>query len=170
MLNQKDMFCKDCGKEIADDSIYCQYCGCKNVIEKDICIFCQEKQTPVLDFNDKIVSYVCLKCNDDIKLNKCPYCQVDLKFGGSRCSVCGCSWYNQEEKIRLAKRRLINKNIPIKCPKCKSSQITSNKKGFSIGKAIAGNFLVPGIGLLAGLHGNDKIKLTCLKCGNQWEI
>ena len=29
MLNYKQrvMYCKHCGKEIADDSVFCQYCG-----------------------------------------------------------------------------------------------------------------------------------------------
>lgn len=55
---------------------------------------------------------------------------------------------------------------PIKCPKCGSTQVTANKKGFSAGKAIGGAVLTGGIGVLAGLHGSGKIKITCLKCGN----
>jgi len=47
----------------------------------------------------------------------------------------------------------------IKCPKCGSTQITANKKGYSVGQAVAG-------GLLVGAIGSNKIKITCLKCGN----
>ncbi len=54
----------------------------------------------------------------------------------------------------------------IRCPKCKSSQITANKKGFSGKKAVAGALLTGGIGLLAGTIGSNKIKITCLSCGN----
>jgi ribosomal protein S27AE len=46
-----------------------------------------------------------------------------------------------------------------KCPKCGSSQLTANKKGFSIGQAVAG-------GIIGGSIGMNKIKITCLKCGN----
>jgi len=56
----------------------------------------------------------------------------------------------------------------ITCPKCGSTQITAEKKGFSAGKAVAGAVLTGGIGLLAGLHGSSDIEVTCLACGKQW--
>ncbi len=59
----------------------------------------------------------------------------------------------------------------IKCPKCGCTQIHSDKKGFSTGKAVAGA-LVGGVlvGAAAGGIGKDKIILTCLKCGHQFKI
>ncbi|EPY2274500.1 hypothetical protein ACXAUS_003399 [Clostridium sporogenes] len=48
------------------------------------------------------------------------------------------------------------------CPKCGSTQITANKKGFSVGKAV----LLGGIG---GFIGKNKIEITCLKCGYSWK-
>jgi len=56
----------------------------------------------------------------------------------------------------------------IKCPKCSSSQIMANKKGLSIGKAAVGGILLGPLGLLGGGLGKDKIIISCLKCGNQW--
>ncbi len=56
----------------------------------------------------------------------------------------------------------------IKCPKCSSTQITAQKQGFGAGKAAAGVLLTGGIGLLAGGINSNKIKLTCLSCGNQF--
>ena len=56
----------------------------------------------------------------------------------------------------------------IKCPKCGSTQLTANKKGFSGAKAVGGAFLTGGIGLLAGTIGSNKIKITCLACGHQF--
>lgn len=53
----------------------------------------------------------------------------------------------------------------IRCPKCGSSQIHADKKGYSVGKAAAGVVLTGGIGLAAGVIGANKIKITCLKCG-----
>jgi len=52
----------------------------------------------------------------------------------------------------------------IKCPRCQSSQVAVNKKGFSGGKALAGATLTGGIGLLAGTIGSNKVKITCLSC------
>lgn len=53
----------------------------------------------------------------------------------------------------------------VHCPKCGSTQITANKKGFSGTKAVAGAVITGGIGLLAGTIGSNKIKITCLNCG-----
>lgn len=57
----------------------------------------------------------------------------------------------------------------IKCPKCSSTQLTANKKGFSGKQAVGGAILTGGIGLLAGTIGSNKINITCLACGNQWK-
>lgn len=56
----------------------------------------------------------------------------------------------------------------IKCPKCGSTQIAANKKGFSGTKAVGGAILTGGIGLLAGTIGSNKIIITCLNCGNNF--
>ncbi len=58
----------------------------------------------------------------------------------------------------------------IKCPKCGSSQISVNNKGFGLGKAAAGGILLGPVGLLGGLIGSKKIKITCLKCGHSWKV
>lgn len=57
----------------------------------------------------------------------------------------------------------------LKCPKCGSTQLTSNKKGFSGGKAVAGAVLTGGIGLLAGTIGSGNVEITCLKCGTRFK-
>jgi hypothetical protein len=56
----------------------------------------------------------------------------------------------------------------VRCPKCKSTQITANKKGFSVGKAAAGVLLTGGVGVVAGAIGSNSVKVTCLSCGNSW--
>lgn len=59
-------------------------------------------------------------------------------------------------------------NTQIHCPKCGSTQITANKKGFSGTKAVVGGLLTGGIGLLAGTIGSNKTIITCLNCGNRF--
>lgn len=56
------------------------------------------------------------------------------------------------------------------CPKCGSTSISANKKGFGVGKAAAG-VLVTGnlIGAVAGGIGSKKVIVTCLNCGHQWK-
>lgn len=57
----------------------------------------------------------------------------------------------------------------VKCPKCGSSSITANKKGFGVGKAIAGDLIAGPIGLLAGGMGSNKVIITCLACGHRFK-
>jgi len=57
----------------------------------------------------------------------------------------------------------------VKCPRCSSTQITANKKGFSLGGAALGGILLGPVGLLGGLAGSNKVKVTCLKCGHSWD-
>lgn len=63
----------------------------------------------------------------------------------------------------------MNEVPEIKCPKCSSTQITANKKGFSGKKAVGGALLTGGIGLLAGTIGSNQIIITCLNCGNKFK-
>lgn len=60
---------------------------------------------------------------------------------------------------------------PIRCPKCHSTQIHVDKRGFSTGKAIAGGMLTGNvlIAAAAGSIGMNKIELTCLKCGHKFK-
>jgi len=59
-------------------------------------------------------------------------------------------------------------NEPIKCPKCGSTSLSANKKGFGIGKAIVGGAVAGPLGLMAGNIGSKKVRVTCLKCGHQF--
>lgn len=62
-----------------------------------------------------------------------------------------------------------NDDTKIRCPKCGSEQLTSNKKGFGAGKALAGGMIAGPLGLFAGAIGKNKIEITCLKCGNRFK-
>lgn len=91
-------------------------------------------------------------------LIECSECKKEISDKAQSCPHCGnpinATSTNQEEILC--------------CPKCGSSQLHSDKKGFSGGKAVAGAVLTGGIGLLAGTIGSGDIKITCLKCGNKF--
>jgi hypothetical protein len=59
--------------------------------------------------------------------------------------------------------------LHIKCPKCSSMSIATGQKGFGLGKAAAGLFLLGPAGLLGGMVGRKKIELVCLACGKRFE-
>lgn len=71
----------------------------------------------------------------------------------------------KEEKARVEQ---MDRDGVAYCPKCYSTSLTAHKKGFGIGKAIIGAAITGGIGLVAGNIGAKKVRVTCLKCGNQF--
>lgn len=50
------------------------------------------------------------------------------------------------------------------CPKCFSTDIIPQERGYSVKKGIFGIFAFGGIGALAGFHGNKKIQWVCCSC------
>ena len=58
---------------------------------------------------------------------------------------------------------------PVRCPNCSSAQVMATKKGFGTGNAAIGAVLLGPVGLAGGMIGANKIALSCLKCGHQWD-
>lgn len=56
------------------------------------------------------------------------------------------------------------------CPKCGSTSLTANKKGFGIGKAAVGVMALGVYGAVAGGIGSNKVIVTCLNCGHKWKL
>lgn len=51
------------------------------------------------------------------------------------------------------------------CPRCGSTSLSLNKKGFGGGKATAGMIGFGLGGAVAGTYGMNKMKITCMNCG-----
>lgn len=73
----------------------------------------------------------------------------------------------QKEEEAKKVEKLEDENIPY-CPRCHSTHLTANKKGFGVGKAAAGAVIAGPLGLLAGGLGSRNVLITCLKCGYQF--
>lgn len=63
---------------------------------------------------------------------------------------------------------IANNDEKISCPRCGSTNIHIDKKGFGGGKACCGAAMCGPIGLLLGNKGANKLRKTCLKCNNSW--
>ena len=57
------------------------------------------------------------------------------------------------------------------CPKCHSTSLSANKKGFGFVKGALGMGITGGIdiGMIAGGAGANKIVLTCMNCGHKFK-
>jgi hypothetical protein len=57
-------------------------------------------------------------------------------------------------------------NDELNCPKCRSRHVHAERRGFNMKRGLAlGLTIAPGVGLVTGFIGANKIWLTCLKCG-----
>lgn len=54
------------------------------------------------------------------------------------------------------------------CPKCHSTAIHIDKKGYSLTKGVVGTLVLGPLGLLAGKHHSNRLRYKCLKCGHEW--
>lgn len=73
-----------------------------------------------------------------------------------------------KEKYLATDTSYNNSNLIHKCPKCSSSNISVEKKGYSLGKAAVGGLLLGAVGLLGGLIGKNKPINWCSNCGHRW--
>lgn len=100
-------------------------------------------------------------------LINCPECGKEISDKASSCPNCGNPMDQQVVVKTVSQSTIVNNDKDmLRCPKCNSTQLTSNKKGFSAGKAVVGTVLTGGIGLLAGTIGSGSVVVTCLKCGH----
>lgn len=63
----------------------------------------------------------------------------------------------EAENIRQQELREIRRAIadePIRCPKCESTQISSDRRGWNV---------------VTGVYGSSQVMVTCLRCGHQWK-
>ena len=58
----------------------------------------------------------------------------------------------------------------VRCPRCRSTQVTAIQKGFGTGGAVLGAVFLGPIGLLGGLIGSGTPKLACMKCGHTFQL
>ena len=78
--------------------------------------------------------------------------------------------------VKYQKQELKDQKKTARCPRCGSTSLSAHKKGFGVGKGIAGALAGAAIssplGLLGATAGNigaKKVRVTCLNCGKQFK-
>ena len=156
-----NMICPHCNEEIPDDSIFCSSCGKRlepspaEVIPSDTIVcpnsnFCSNCRTPLSQ-----TALTNLKEQSELQLQ-----QAQLKMQAMALKA-------QQEQLQLQQQQY---SSMARCPRCGSTSLSGNKKGFGIGKAVVGAALVGPLGLVAGNIGAKKVQVTCLKCGKKFKI
>ena len=155
--------CPECGENISDkakncihcgyplkERQYCPYCGKENSKDSILCEFCG-KSFQKTNNNNELVK------NTNKNLNEF---KEELDFPNDMAQI-------QKEQLNQQKKQYESQ---AKCPRCGSISLSYNKKGYGVGKAVAGALVFGGIGLLAGGIGANQAIVTCLKCGYKFKI
>lgn len=138
-------FCRSCGARVAVGAKFCTNCGANIGIPQD-----------------PLVRY-CRNCGRQINAGTglCPTCGRGLQPAAPKPLS-----PRQQEQMAIRQRIAENRAQGVACcPRCGSTSITANTKGYGIGKGVIGAAVVGPLGLVAGNIGRHKVLLTCLNCG-----
>lgn len=80
----------------------------------------------------------------------------------------------QQQQLQIQQQQY---NSMLKCPKCGSTSISGNKKGYGVVKgglgAVIGTAILPGVGTAIGAglgnKGSKKVLCTCMSCGYKFK-
>lgn len=142
------MFCTKCGKENRADSAFCGYCG------NPFTSFVADKpETGELTKTDMDLAYY--KVNLQMQQQTLQMQQQELEEARKQTE-------QQRQQLRLQRKQY---DEMMKCPRCGSTSLSGNKKGYGVGKGVVGAAIFGPLGLVAGNIGSGKVMVTCMKCG-----
>ncbi len=140
------MFCHECGTQLPKYFKFCYECGAKiEVLEKD----------DVKIEKEDTIEYEVISEKKQTK-NTFASAFKELADEASR-----------KDREKADRKKQLDRDGVAYCPKCTSTSLSAQKKGFGIGKAIVG-FSINPLGAVAGNIGAKKVRVTCLKCGYQF--
>ncbi len=146
------MFCTKCGKENAADSKFCGYCG------NPFTSFVAEKENDgKLTKEDMDLAYY--KASLQMQ-------QQELLMKEQELAELQRHTEQQQQQLQLQQEQY---SSMMKCPRCGSTSLSGNKKGYGIGKGVVGAAVFGPLGLVAGNIGSKKVLITCMKCGHRFK-
>lgn len=177
------MYCKNCGAKIDDDSKFCSECG--GPVSS-----CPTSKNNTASYPEIDVRAILEACNGDkiaaikqvkeiagLSLSEAKALVDDQGNVLSKpITVKNTPWPASKPQSKRERIKENKQNGVACCPKCGSTSLSANKKGFGIGKAVIGasaSMLVPGAGIIGAAAGNigaKKVWVTCLNCGPRWKL
>ena len=146
------MFCTKCGKENRADSAFCGYCG-----NPFTAFVADRPETGELTKTDMDLAYY--NANLQIQQQALHIQQQELEEAQRQTQ-------QQRQQLQLQQKQY---DEMMKCPRCGSTSLSGNKKGYGIGKGVVGAIILGGpLGLIAGNIGSSKVVITCMKCGHKF--
>lgn len=119
------MFCTQCGRENRADSAFCGYCG-----HPFVSFVADKPESGELTKTDMDLAYY--KANLQMQ-------QRALQLQEQGLEEARLQTEQQRQQLRLQRRQY---NEMMKCPRCGSTSLSGNKKGYGIGKGVVGDALL----------------------------
>lgn len=165
------MKCPHCGVAIPSNSVFCPSCKAQltntpmPASSMPTCPSCGSSVTPGQNF--------CVNCGIRLAPNNAPM-PAQMAMQQAQLRMQAASLQMQQEQMKIQQQQL---DSMLRCPKCGSTSITGQKKGYGAVKgglgALALGSLAGPVGVVAGLGagniGRKKIQCTCLNCGHKFK-
>lgn len=163
------MICPFCNGEILNDSIFCSLCG-KRIKEPPTEVIVSDYEVcPSCGNSNPKGSNFCSNCRAPLSSTAISKTKEYNEIQAQRAQVKmqAMALKTQQEQLQLQQQQYASM---AKCPRCGSTSLSGNKKGFGIGKAVVGAALIGPLGLVAGNIGAHKVQVTCLNCGKKFKL
>lgn len=153
-VSDKARACIHCGYPLAEEipEQYCPYCGKPNSLESAFCGYCGKSFVEAETTANEIVA-------------SSPSGPMDIN---AYAMVIPSRTDTALSQVAVAQPSYVEEQA--RCPKCGSTSLVGDRKGFGYGKAAVGAVIAGPVGLLAGGIGSGKTVVTCLNCGNKYQI
>lgn len=189
------MFCPNCGNNCGDAK-FCPECGTKLDVQNAVPADTAKKAAPKsvyqpVNVDGKEVDLFKVVCKFGANKERA-YSYLKREYGipKDRAKVLLDPYYTPKEASKqtikesfaelaqnavneknavVARRNSLEESGQVYCPKCLSTSVSANQKGFGFARGAIGAAVGLDVGLIAGGIGSKKVICTCLKCGHQWK-